>query len=933
MKINLPVSGREIEMGDMDIVSRTDLKGSITYVNAEFLRISGFSQQELMGENHNIVRHPDMPAEAFADLWKTVKAGKSWNGIVKNRCKNGDHYWVDANVTPIREGGAVIGYLSVRKKPSRTQIEKADQLYKMLKSGKNPNQGWGAVRRRLRTITIRDRIVGTILLMIALLIAMAGFGAYELQKTNDSFKYVLSHKVKSIDQVTRIDALMRENMRQLQLASMHDPRLPESKLHDHPTSKHLDAVQKNIDEITGIWQEYTAVKHSTKGTELAEAFAADRAEFVRAGLKETMLKLREGKFAEANVVMARDTGPLFAKANRRMQDIIDHQRQSMQNDQEAAEESMNRLLQIWGGAIAIGVLFAAFLGVKLFRAAVLPTRKLAEQIEMVAQGDLSVKVESAHEDEIGAVATAYKALHTRMGFAAAESQRQANEAMRIKIALDCVSSCVTVSDNDNVLIYMNTAAQNLFKSIEPQHKQRFPNFSADNLLGCRLSEFFEDEELKAAYRVHLDSMRVFNTKIAGRDMRLVTSPVYDPSGIYLGRVTQWIDRTNEMAVEQEISAIISAASQGDFSQRIRLSGKEGFFLQAAESINGLVETTAVSLEEVATVLAALSQGNLTETIQGEYNGTFGQIKEDVNSTVAQLTETISRIKEAGDTINTASREIASGNTDLSQRTEEQASSLEETASSMEELTATVKQNAENARQANQLAASASDIAVRGGDVVGQVVSTMSSISESSRKIVDIISVIDGIAFQTNILALNAAVEAARAGEQGRGFAVVASEVRSLAQRSAAAAKEIKGLIGDSVEKVEAGTALVDRAGKTMEEIVTSVKRVTDIMAEISAASSEQSAGIEQVNQAITQMDDVTQQNAALVEEAAAAAESMEEQAHQLAGLMSTFRLSGESRSSAALAAPQARNLQSVSKSSRRAVATLSASTAEEWEEF
>jgi len=254
------------------------------------------------------------------------------------------------------------------------------------------------------------------------------------------------------------------------------------------------------------------------------------------------------------------------------------------------------------------------------------------------------------------------------------------------------------------------------------------------------------------------------------------------------------------------------------------------------------------------------------------------------------------IKGSTDSISTGAGEISSGNSDLSQRTEEQAASLEETAASMEELTSTVKQNAENAKQANQLARGASEIAAKGGAVVGQVVGTMSSINESSRKIVDIISVIDGIAFQTNILALNAAVEAARAGEQGRGFAVVAAEVRNLAQRSAAAAKEIKTLIGDSVDKVEVGTKLVDDAGKTMEEIVAAVKRVTDIMAEISAASNEQSTGIDQINQAVTQMDEVTQQNAALVEEAAAAAESLEEEAQHLLESVSKFRVDNSSGS-------------------------------------
>jgi methyl-accepting chemotaxis protein len=255
-----------------------------------------------------------------------------------------------------------------------------------------------------------------------------------------------------------------------------------------------------------------------------------------------------------------------------------------------------------------------------------------------------------------------------------------------------------------------------------------------------------------------------------------------------------------------------------------------------------------------------------------------------------LVKIVAQVRTGTDTIATATAEIAAGNLDLSSRTEEQASSLEETAASMEELTSTVKQNASNSRQADQMAAVASDIAVRGGAVVAKVVSTMGDINESSRKIVDIISVIDGIAFQTNILALNAAVEAARAGEQGRGFAVVASEVRNLAQRSAAAAKEIKELIVNSVEKVENGSKLVEQAGSTMQEIVDSIKRVTGIMGEITAASFEQSQGIEQVNQAVTQMDDVTQQNAALVEEAAAASQSLQDQARALSEVVSVFKL-------------------------------------------
>jgi methyl-accepting chemotaxis protein len=336
---------------------------------------------------------------------------------------------------------------------------------------------------------------------------------------------------------------------------------------------------------------------------------------------------------------------------------------------------------------------------------------------------------------------------------------------------------------------------------------------------------------------------------------------------------------------------------------------------------------SVSLNEVVRVLSALAKSDLTQTITNHYDGTFGQLKDDSNATVESLTRTVTEIKEAADVVSTSAREISAGNGDLSQRTEEQAASLEETAASMEQLTATVHQNAENAKQANQLAIGASTIAVKGGHVVREVVETMAAIDQSGKKIVDIISVIDGIAFQTNILALNAAVEAARAGEQGRGFAVVAAEVRTLAQRSAAAAKEIKQLIGASVENTSAGTRLVGQAGETMAEIVESVKRVTDIMSAIAAASLQQGSGIGQVNEAVAQMDKVTQQNAALVEEIAASAEALEERANGLVELVSVFRLTHDrplpvARPRAAVAAPPVAR----SVAAPRKVAKPSAST-------
>lgn len=334
--------------------------------------------------------------------------------------------------------------------------------------------------------------------------------------------------------------------------------------------------------------------------------------------------------------------------------------------------------------------------------------------------------------------------------------------------------------------------------------------------------------------------------------------------------------------------------QASYNPIIDMSGKPCKVVKFATDITEQHKTAAALEDAVAqsqAVIEAVKVGDLsTRVSMADKVGAIASLCDGINAIVDNMSEVILQVHEAGETINTAASEIATGNNDLSSRTEQQASSLEETASSMEELSSTVKQNAENAKQANQLATAASGVAVKGGAVVSQVVITMADINSSSRKIEDIISVIDGIAFQTNILALNAAVEAARAGEQGRGFAVVAGEVRNLAQRSAAAAKEIKQLISDSVSKVQVGTKLVEDAGKTMEEIVSSVQRVTDIMGEISAASSEQSSGISQVNNAITSMDEVTQQNAALVEEAAAAAESLVEQAVSLMDTVGRFKL-------------------------------------------
>jgi len=522
MRSNLPVTNVEYVLKDTEtVVSKTDLHGNITYVNQDFINISGFSEEELIGAPQNIVRHPDMPVEAFADFWRTLRSGKAWTGLVKNRCKNGDHYWVEANAAPIIENRQVVGYTSIRTKPNREQVQAAESAYRAIKAG----------------------------------------------------------------------------------------------------DKGLEIIEGN------------AVKRSV----------LQRFGIVKAYSLKTMLAMAAISMAGLFVAM----GILAWLATN-----------------EANQDFTGWLMTI----AALGIPMAALFAVLSYRSVVKPLENAAYDIERMSAGDLTGRITAVGAEEL----------------------------------------------------------------------------------------------------VHLmQSLRILQINI-----KLL----------------------------------------------------------------------------------------------------------------------VGQIQQSTDIVNMGASEIATGNADLSGRTESQASSLEETASSMEELTSTVRQNAEQTHHASKLVLSTADIAINGGEVVGKVITTMGSIKESSRKIAHIIGVIDGIAFQTNILALNAAVEAARAGEQGRGFAVVAAEVRNLAQRSASAAKEIKTLISDSVEQVELGRKLVDEAGEAMDDIVTSVQLVADIISGTAAASQEQSAGIEQVNQAVGQMDEITQQNAALVEQAAAAAESLQEQASKLTELVGYFTL-------------------------------------------
>ncbi|MBB3796035.1 methyl-accepting chemotaxis protein [Xanthomonas arboricola] len=457
-------------------------------------------------------------------------------------------------------------------------------------------------------------------------------------------------------------------------------------------------------------------------------------------------------------------------------------------------------------------------------------------------------------------------------------------------ALDDLDTMIRIADDDGQVLFANRKLLAMLKLIEPDVQSFRPGFHAEGFVGGSIGDIYPDSQAAIDRMRALTASKAVRAPFFGRQIDFVYSPIIAADGTKLGTIAQWMDVTAQVNAEQALIQIIDAAAAGDFSRRMQIDGMDGVLLSLAQGINRIYDSVETHLAALARVIGALAEGDLTQRVEGDAHGIFARLRDDTNQTVTRLTEIIGDIQIASDTIRRAAVEIAAGNADLSERTEQQAANLEETASSMEELTSTVKQNADSALQANRLVVGTGEVAHNGGQVMDDVVSTMGQISTASRKIGEIIGVIDGIAFQTNILALNAAVEAARAGEQGRGFAVVASEVRALAQRSADAAKEIKTLIADSTDKVELGSGLVHRAGATMREIVGSVKHVTGIMSEITAASAEQSSGIEQVNRTVAQLDEVTQRNAALVEEATAAARSLEEQAVELADAVSIFRL-------------------------------------------
>ncbi|PKV15994.1 methyl-accepting chemotaxis protein [Xanthomonas prunicola] len=712
---------------------------------------------------------------------------------------------------------------------------------------------------------------------------------------------------------TLVDALVSQNMTKIRLsndminanyviaAELRNVVLPTS---DEENRKFIKNVQAARADYTKARDALYAMPTSPAGKQIRDEM--DRRRAVVRGLNDKVIDLvTTGHTDEALPLLLKEAAPAMQQWQAKIAENITLQDKSAEEASAAALQSMDQSRHLLIAGTALVLLLSGTLGLLITRSLTQPLSRATRAAEAIALGKLDNDVSTQSNDETG------RLLHAMDGM-----QGQLRNLISAQLGM------------------------------AKRHEEGQISFRMD--AGAFPGDFgrmaHDTNELVAAHiKVKMQTIHLIERYAIG-DLSEDMPQLPGEKAAITAAMNQV--KHNLGTMNTQIKQLAQAAAKGDFSARGDAERFQYDFRVMVESLNTLMATADGNLQSLSGLLQSIAAGDLTARMSGDFHGVFAQMRDDANATATQLAEIVSGIKASATSIRGAASEIAAGNQDLSQRTEQQAANLEETAASMEELTSTVKQNAESARQANQLAIGAAGVASQGGAIVSKVVDTMSGIEASSKKIADIISVIDGIAFQTNILALNAAVEAARAGEQGRGFAVVASEVRTLAQRSSGAAKEIKDLIDDSVQRVAEGSVLVHSAGTTMGEIVASVQRVTDIMGEISAASQEQSAGIEQVNQTVTNMDETTQQNAALVEEATAAARAMEEQAQQLTEAVALFRLSNDVQT-ATRAAPVVRQIAAkrpvvasksaakphVARPPARSTVTSVASNESNWAEF
>jgi methyl-accepting chemotaxis protein len=774
MRNNLPISQKEHQLpaGTL-LVSYTDLQGNIIKANEAFVEASGYAWNELIGQPHNLLRHPDVPEQVFADLWATLAEERPWSQIVKNRRKNGDHYWVYANTTPIRDdAGRTTGYMSVRKPATREQVSGAEAAYRAIAAG---------------NIKLKNGQV-------------------------DSF----AKKINTFAHLNPQWTIIPTGIASLTAFLLH-----------------LSGV------IIGVWGELFVT--------LLALVAAVHAMYFVSRINESL-----------------------------------------------------------------------------------------KAIDLLSNGKFDFQINTFGNNIAGRILRRLSSMQVRLGSSINDGNEMLLKSQRLEQALGTLHANVMVADQNRTIIYVNPSVVALLSRLEKDIQTVLPHFQANNLVGKSIDIFHKNPQHQITMLDNLRDTYLARINIAGHPLELVTNPIFDNNKRRIGTAVEWQDVFMEQKIQAELTQVLSENTKGHVEARISTNGLEGFYTQLATQLNTAFDSTHKALNNYGVVMQALANYDLTERVDANFEGLRGQVNSNMNDSLSTLAKTFGDISYSMQQLMHNVNQLNTANQEGSQRTQETAGALQETAAAVEQITESIHRATESTHQATDVAHQVRASAGKGVSVVNESVAAMNEIEAHSRKIEEITTLIDSIAFQTNLLALNAAVEAARAGEHGRGFAVVASEVRALAGKSADAARDIKGLIEETVGKIRAGASKVQSTATVLQEIETQAAQVEHLVEGIASTSGEQSIAMREIHRAVESMEEMTQKGAAQAEELAAMSDNMNQQIQEVSQTLLRFKLPEaallqQSQPMASPKKPRTPTALPAPKASNKPASTSRSNT--EWEDF